>query len=214
MNGAPACWPMSWTARMFGWFSAAAARASCSNRASRSGSVEKAAGSTLIATSRPRRASRARYTSPMPPAPSGPRISYAARRVPVGSCIEPRADYIRAASDSERLGAVADLVHRRAHLVEYGEQQVRHRRVRCVADVAVTLQPSRRAADEHDRQRVVVVLVAVAQAAAVQHHRVVEQVAVAVGRRLQPLEEVGEHLHVVAVDDRELIHVLAIVRVM
>jgi hypothetical protein len=41
------------------------------NRRSLSGSREKAAGKTLIATSRPSRVSRARYTSPMPPAPSG-----------------------------------------------------------------------------------------------------------------------------------------------
>ena len=36
---------------------------------------------TLMATSRPSRVSRARYTSPIPPAPS-PRISYAPSRVP------------------------------------------------------------------------------------------------------------------------------------
>ena len=52
---------------------AAAPRAS--NRASRSGSLAKRGGSTLIATSRPSFVSRARYTSPMPPAPSGPTIS-------------------------------------------------------------------------------------------------------------------------------------------
>lgn len=55
---------------MFGWLSAAAARASCSKRATRMGSVATAAGNTFTATSRPSRVSRARYTSPMPPAPS------------------------------------------------------------------------------------------------------------------------------------------------
>ena len=40
-----------------------------------SGSRTKSPGSALIATSRPRRVSRARYTSPMPPAPSGAMIS-------------------------------------------------------------------------------------------------------------------------------------------
>ena len=39
---------------------AAAARASCSNRVRRSGSVDNPAGKTLTATSRPRRGSRAR----------------------------------------------------------------------------------------------------------------------------------------------------------
>src|SRR6266545_1469490 len=42
---------------MFGWFRTPAARASCSKRRSRSGSFENDAGSTLIATSRPRRGS-------------------------------------------------------------------------------------------------------------------------------------------------------------
>ena len=37
---------------------------SCSKRRSRSGSAANTAGRTLIATSRPRRVSRARYTSP------------------------------------------------------------------------------------------------------------------------------------------------------
>src|SRR6266496_3117596 len=38
---------------MFGWFRADAARASCSNRASRSGSFDTSSGRTLSATSRP-----------------------------------------------------------------------------------------------------------------------------------------------------------------
>ena len=58
-----------------GEFSAAAACASCSKRRSRSGSCEKNAGRTLMATSRFSTESRARYTSPIPPAPRGPRIS-------------------------------------------------------------------------------------------------------------------------------------------
>ncbi len=53
----------------------AAARASCSKRARRSGSEANSAGSTLMATLRRRRVSSPRYTSPMPPAPSGSRIS-------------------------------------------------------------------------------------------------------------------------------------------
>src|SRR6266581_906779 len=67
---------------MCGWFSAATARASRSEAT--------CPGSTLIATSRPSRVSRARYTSPMPPFPMGARISYGPRRVPaergIGSC--------------------------------------------------------------------------------------------------------------------------------
>ena len=69
------------------------------------------------------------------------------------------------------------------------------------------------AAGEHDRQRAEVVLVAVAQRAAVQHERVIEQRAVAVRRLLQLVDEVGELRHVVRVQLREAIHVAAIVRV-
>lgn len=50
-------------------------RASSSKRARRSASDATSAGRTLTATSRPSRASRARYTSPMPPAPIGARAS-------------------------------------------------------------------------------------------------------------------------------------------
>src|SRR5436309_84169 len=50
--------------------------ASRSNRCLRAASEENCAGKILIATVRPRRVSRARYTSPIPPAPSGETISY------------------------------------------------------------------------------------------------------------------------------------------
>ena len=53
-----------------------------SKRAMRSASAMSASGSTLIATSRPSFVSVARYTSPMPPAPTGARISYDPRRRP------------------------------------------------------------------------------------------------------------------------------------
>src|SRR6202011_3804775 len=48
----------------------------------RSGSAAKASGRILRATLRPSRVSRARYTSPMPPAPSGAMISYGPSLVP------------------------------------------------------------------------------------------------------------------------------------
>jgi len=55
--------------------SADAARASCSKRCNRSLFTENWEGSSLIATLRLRRVSVARYTSPIPPAPSGATIS-------------------------------------------------------------------------------------------------------------------------------------------
>src|SRR5450759_1535827 len=68
---------------MLGWFRAEAARASCSKRWRRSGSAAVAAGSTLIATSRPSLASVARYTSPIPPAPIEAVMRYWARLRPI-----------------------------------------------------------------------------------------------------------------------------------
>src|SRR5208282_1293201 len=63
----------------------AAARASCSKRRSRSESAERKDGKTLIATSRPSRESRARYTSPIPPEPSSDLTSYSPSFVPGAS---------------------------------------------------------------------------------------------------------------------------------
>src|SRR5438445_422506 len=60
---------------IFGWFKADADRASCSSRWSRSTFDANAAGRILIATSRPRRVSRARSTAPIPPCPGGARTS-------------------------------------------------------------------------------------------------------------------------------------------
>src|SRR5215470_12086386 len=67
-----------------GWLSAEAARASRWNRSRVCGDAVIPPGKTFIATSRSRRVSLARYTSPIPPAPSGLTISYGPRRVPGG----------------------------------------------------------------------------------------------------------------------------------
>ena len=68
------------------------------------GVVRELRGRTLIATSRPSLVSRARYTSPMPPAPSGATTSYEPSELPASipmDCEETRyssAD-VTAASD-------------------------------------------------------------------------------------------------------------------
>ena len=65
-----------------------ARRASCASRwkrATRSASCANASGRTLIATSRSSRVSRARYTSPMPPAPSSAPTSKTPTRCPVSA---------------------------------------------------------------------------------------------------------------------------------
>src|SRR6266568_4322462 len=61
---------------MFGWFSAATARASRSKRS------ENFSFETLIATMRSSRVSRAFHTSPIPPAPIRASTSYGPRREP------------------------------------------------------------------------------------------------------------------------------------
>src|SRR5512140_138226 len=67
---------------MFGWFRDARTWASRVKRSRRSASCAKASGRTLIATSRCRRVSRARQTSPIPPAPRRDRTSHGPRREP------------------------------------------------------------------------------------------------------------------------------------
>jgi hypothetical protein len=67
--------PRSWTVTMFGWLRAETAFASCRKRRVRSGSSTASGRSSLIATVRPRRVSRALKTTPMPPSPSGAAIS-------------------------------------------------------------------------------------------------------------------------------------------
>jgi len=56
--------------------------ASRSNRYFRAGSADISFGKILIATSRPSRESLARYTSPIPPAPSSPATSWGPSFVP------------------------------------------------------------------------------------------------------------------------------------
>src|SRR3954468_20038198 len=73
---------------MFGCDREEIARASRSKRALRSGSEERCEERTLIATVRSSRVSRARYTSPIPPAPSGATISYGPSFVPDVSGID------------------------------------------------------------------------------------------------------------------------------
>ena len=76
--------------QMLGWLSEDIAFASRSKRSLASGFSDMWAGRTLIATVRSRRVSRPRYTSPMPPAPSGDWISYGPSLVPAVSAIRTR----------------------------------------------------------------------------------------------------------------------------
>ena len=83
------------------------------------------------------------------------------RKVTKAFCLLPFAlDFL----DRNHAGAVAELLGRDAELVEHRQQQVRHRRVRRVPDVTPAFQRARCAAGQDDRQRIVIVLVAVAHA--------------------------------------------------
>src|ERR1700737_3507398 len=68
--------PISYKTAIPGGLSAATARASRSKRATLSWSTANSVGNTLSATRRPRRESSARYTTPIPPAPSFESIWY------------------------------------------------------------------------------------------------------------------------------------------
>ena len=81
-NGCPAYSPTSNMGQTHGWLSAATACPSRRNRANERASPGDDPIRILIATSRFNRVSRARYTSLMPPVPSGALISYAPSLVP------------------------------------------------------------------------------------------------------------------------------------
>src|ERR1043166_8676638 len=101
------------------------------------------------------------------------------------------------------------LLHSR--FVHDGPQQVGHRRVIRIPQMPSTLDAPVRRAHHEVREREVIVRVAVAHVAAVQDHRVVEQRAVAVGRVLQPIEEMLEEPDVVGLDLHVLFHLLGAV---
>ena len=101
-----------------------------------------------------------------------------------------------------------------ADLVQQRQVQVGERRRVVEADVPSTLELRAAAARDHDRQVRVIVDVGVAHAAAQQVQRVIQQRAVAVGRRRQLLDQVGEQRHVVGVDLRQLDELLRVVDVM
>src|SRR5438034_2135804 len=103
-----------------------------------------------------------------------------------------------------RAGAVAELLHRHADLLEQRHVQVVHRRVLREPQVAAALELSRAAADQHERQIDVRVLIRIAQPAALQDHRVVQQRAVAVLDVPQPACKPCEQIDVVRVDLRGL----------
>ena len=98
--------------------------------------------------------------------------------------------------DIDSPGALAEFVGVDAGLVHQRNHQVRERRALCHPDVTISLVLPCAAADEQRRQVLVIVLVAVGHAAAVQEQRVIQQVPVAVWCRLQLVQELCEEIEV------------------
>src|SRR5262245_31281858 len=117
---------------MFGCESVASILASRANRSSAFSSPSRRVGSTLTATSRSSWWCRARYTSPMPPAPSGARISYAPIRLPVARAMgtaDSNAEEEESAPGHDAVGHVAaDVLP--AHVAEAGRLHHAHQRLR------------------------------------------------------------------------------------
>ena len=105
---------------------------------------------------------------------------------------------------SQSPGAVAQRVDGGNGVVEQGEIEVVERRLGFEFEVPVGLDGAAAVAGEEDGQIVVIVAVAVADAAAVDEHRAIEERRFALADRLEPGEEVGELLDVKAVDLLEL----------
>ena len=106
--------------------------------------------------------------------------------------------------------AVADPFDLHAELVSTRQIQVRQRRARRIPQVPAALELSGATAQQDDRQTVDVVHVAVAHPAAVEERQVIEQRAVAVRRRLQLFQVVGEQSRVKALQLGELVEVLRV----
>src|ERR1700720_4549659 len=81
-NSTPACEPTSYKWQIWACVTEERVLASRSNRIFNSELHERWDGRILMATERSKRVSRARYTSPMPPAPRAATISYAPSLVP------------------------------------------------------------------------------------------------------------------------------------
>src|SRR5216684_240384 len=96
----------------------------------------------------------------------------------------------------EPAGAVAEFFGRHAQILEDRHMKVRERRPFRMSHVPAAFDPRVLAADECDRQVVVKVRVAVADAGAVQEQRVVQHLPLTLRKRAQLLDEVGKLLHV------------------
>src|SRR5437764_13823466 len=110
-------------------------------------------------------------------------------------------------------GAVGERIETNADSVEQRQVQIRQRRRLDILDVPAAANLPGSAAGDDDRQVDMVVNVGITHAAAVQIQRMVEQCAVAIGDRGQPLEEITEERHVELIDLRDFRELLGIAAV-
>src|SRR6266581_189419 len=110
--------------------------------------------------------------------------------------------------------AVAKIIDGDTGLIQQIHQKIIQRRVLRIPEVAPALDPACGAADQNGRQIVVCMRIGVAEAAAVDDHRMVEEAAVAVGRRFHFLHQVGEGLDKMSVDLGDVVDLHRIVLVM
>src|SRR5579884_1381510 len=101
--------------------------------------------------------------------------------------------------------AVADGLGMNAHTVEQGEEQVRHRGSVRVVQMTPRFDRARALAGQQDRQVVMVVAVAIADARAVDDHRIIEQRTLALADGLHLFQQVGQLGDMEAVDLADLV---------
>src|SRR3954462_13848825 len=109
-------------------------------------------------------------------------------------------------------GTVANLFGGYAHPIQQRQVEVRHRRVFGIDDVIVAAEAAA-ATDDEDGKVFVEMAIAVAQAAAVDDDRVVQQRTVSIRRLLELTDESREPLPVPRVPDRDLLDPLRVAAV-
>ena len=112
----------------------------------------------------------------------------------------------------ELAGGVAQGLAGDAEAVQHRDQQVAHRGAVRVAHVAPGLDRAATPPAEQDRQVVVVVSVAIADAATVDQHGIVQKALVAFLDALQLVEDVGKLLNMELVDQADLLQLLGFLR--
>ena len=96
--------------------------------------------------------------------------------------------------------AVPDAFFRNAHPIQHRQEQIRHRGLLGISKMASALDLARGAAGQQDRQIIMGMHIAVAQAAAVHDHRPVQQIGIAVRSRTKLVQKIRESLDVMGVD--------------